>query len=107
MYFYIQEYVDPPDYSTGYYYSDSCKPNVSESNIFLSYDTNSPDFPLTVREAVNLHKGVPIKRKKQIKKTEEELEQIEQEERERLERLAAEREAQGLPLGMSSKKYMC
>ena len=46
-----KEYTDRPGYSSGYYFSDDCKPNDSEWRVFRSFK-NQQAYPPTVREAV-------------------------------------------------------
>ncbi|KAL5015854.1 hypothetical protein ScPMuIL_005443 [Solemya velum] len=46
-----QAFVEAPKYSTGYYKSASCKPNVSETRIFESYSQHMM-YPKTVRNMI-------------------------------------------------------
>ncbi|XP_073258640.1 uncharacterized protein [Porites lutea] len=46
-----EEYVESPGYSSGYYFSEQCKPNDSEWRIFRRFK-NHHVYPPTVREAL-------------------------------------------------------
>lgn len=46
-----EEYIESPAYSSGYYFTDQCKPNDSEWRIFRRFK-NHQVYPPTVREAV-------------------------------------------------------
>ena len=50
-YFCSKEYIESPGYSSGYYFSDDCKPSDSEWRIFRRFK-NRLAYPPTVREAV-------------------------------------------------------
>ena len=50
-YFVFKEYVESPGYSSGYYFSEQCKPNDSEWRIFRRFK-NHHVYPPTVREAL-------------------------------------------------------
>lgn len=49
--FFLKEYIQPPGYSSGYYFSEHCKPNDSEWRIFRRFKSHEV-YPPTVREAV-------------------------------------------------------
>ena len=51
FFFFFKEYIESPAYSSGYYFTDQCKPNDSEWRIFRRFK-NHQVYPPTVREAV-------------------------------------------------------